>query len=112
MQQVTYKYSIFHVRYSSLGILYTLQSLVFLSSNWLSFFQIVSLLVDNSLELTDFEVNEAKAEDKNASKLRLPGHRSDVRTVCFSSDNTAVLSASGDAVKIWNRFDFSPNFTN
>ena len=31
------------------------------------------------------------------------GHRSDVRTVCFSSDNTAVLSGSHESVKIWNR---------
>ena len=30
-------------------------------------------------------------------------HRSDVRTVCFSSDNTAVLSGSHESVKIWNR---------
>ena len=78
----------------------------------LGFFQIVSLLVNNSLELTDLEVNQAAAEVKNTSKLRLPGHRSDVRTVCFSSDNTAVLSASGDAVKIWNRFVFPTSSTN
>ena len=78
----------------------------------LGFFQIVSLLVNNSLEFTDLEVNQAAAEVKNTSKLRLPGHRSDVRTVCFSSDNTAVLSASGDAVKIWNRFVFPTSSTN
>ena len=30
-------------------------------------------------------------------------YRSDVRTVCFSSDNTAVLSGSHESVKIWNR---------
>ena len=94
---------------------FTHVALVFLPSNWQSnvgFFQIVSLLVNNSLELTDLEVNQAAAEVKNTSKLRLPGHRSDVRTVCFSSDNTAVLSASGDAVKIWNRFVFPTSSTN
>ena len=35
--------------------------------------------------------------------MDLSGHRSDVRSVAFSSDNTAVLSASHEAVKIWNR---------
>lgn len=31
------------------------------------------------------------------------GHRTDIRTICFSSDNTAILTASADSVKIWNR---------
>ena len=66
-------------------------------------FQIVTLLFNNTLETTELNINETKPEVKSVSKLRLPGHRSDVRTVCFSSDNTAMLSASGDTVKIWNR---------
>ena len=43
------------------------------------------------------------AEPSQLRKLDISGHRSDVRTVCFSSDNTAILSASHKAVKIWNR---------
>ncbi|VEN48491.1 unnamed protein product [Callosobruchus maculatus] len=31
------------------------------------------------------------------------GHHSEVRAVCFSSDNLAVASGSGEAVKLWNR---------
>ncbi len=60
------------------------------------------LLVNNSLETNELDVSEKNAEVKSL-KLKLPGHRSDVRTVCFSSDNTAILSASADQMKIWNR---------
>ena len=48
-------------------------------------------------------INEKKCQPVGVAKLSLPGHRTDVRTVCFSSDNTAILSASAEGVKIWNR---------
>lgn len=32
------------------------------------------------------------------------GHRTDVRAVSFSSDNLAFATASGDSVKLWNRY--------
>ncbi|XXG49713.1 hypothetical protein AAC387_Pa02g3814 [Persea americana] len=34
--------------------------------------------------------------------IDLPGHRSDVRSVALSSDNTLLLSTSHNAAKIWN----------
>ncbi|XP_068652601.1 uncharacterized protein [Aristolochia californica] len=34
--------------------------------------------------------------------IDLPGHRSDVRSVSLSSDNTLLMSTSHNAVKIWN----------
>ena len=37
------------------------------------------------------------------STLSIPGHRTDVRTLCFSSDKIALASASGESLKIWNR---------
>ncbi|XP_053144476.1 WD repeat-containing protein 3 [Hemicordylus capensis] len=37
------------------------------------------------------------------SKITIGGHRSDVRTLAFSSDNIAILSAAAESVKIWNR---------
>ena len=46
------------------------------------------------------------AKSNEAEKIRSfdhAGHRSDVRTVAFSSDNTAILSASHESLKIWNR---------
>ncbi|XP_070568962.1 WD repeat-containing protein 3-like [Ptychodera flava] len=65
--------------------------------------RIVFLLGNNSLESFVLSTIEKKPEPTNHSLLSMPGHRNDVRTVCFSSDDTAVLSASGESVKIWNR---------
>lgn len=39
--------------------------------------------------------------------LDTPGHRTDVRTLCFSSDSTAFVSASGDSMKVWNRMNLT-----
>jgi len=36
-----------------------------------------------------------------------PGHRTDVRTICFSPDSTAFISASGDCMKVWNRLSLN-----
>ncbi|KAL5981824.1 Dip2/Utp12 protein [Asimina triloba] len=44
-------------------------------------------------------------QDSAATKtlvVDLPGHRSDVRSVSLSSDNTLLMSTSHNAVKIWN----------
>ncbi|XP_006813674.2 WD repeat-containing protein 3 [Saccoglossus kowalevskii] len=65
--------------------------------------KILLLLANNTLEVFSLSIGEKKPEPSNKSSLGMPGHRSDVRTVCFSSDDTALLSASGEAVKIWNR---------
>ena len=34
--------------------------------------------------------------------LEAPGHRSDIRTVALSSDDSLMLSGSNNEVKIWN----------
>ncbi len=65
---------------------------------------LVTLLTANNLVeqyTTDFE--DKSAEASAGSKISQPGHRSDVRTVAFSSDNTAILSGSHESVKFWNR---------
>nr|XP_021404578.1 WD repeat-containing protein 3 isoform X2 [Lonchura striata domestica] len=46
-------------------------------------------------------VTNVKASSK--IKITIGGHRSDVRTLAFSSDNIAILSAAAESVKIWNR---------
>ena len=66
-------------------------------------FQVVALLASNILESCMVDINDKKAAATGISKLSIPSHRTDVRTMSFSSDNTAILSASGDAVKVWNR---------
>ncbi len=50
----------------------------------------------------DLEERGADAEAKGGA-VSQQGHRSDVRSVAFSSDNTAILSGSHEAVKIWSR---------
>ena len=39
------------------------------------------------------------------SSIHRNGHRSEVRTLGFSSDSNSILSASGEQVKLWSRSD-------
>ncbi|KAM8976598.1 WD repeat-containing protein 3 isoform 1-T1 [Pelodytes ibericus] len=68
--------------------------------------KVIVLLQNNSLECYSLPAEPAAAglaESARGSRLTIAGHRSDVRTLSFSSDNIAMLSASAEAVKIWNR---------
>ncbi|GLH05971.1 Lissencephaly-1 homolog [Gryllus bimaculatus] len=65
--------------------------------------RIVAALQDNSIEM--YSLKEA-VKDTECSILRTissQGHRSIVRAVAFSSDNLAIISASGESIKMWNR---------
>ncbi|GAB4833568.1 Dip2/Utp12 protein [Ancistrocladus abbreviatus] len=55
-------------------------------------------LNNNSLEIYSIESNAAK----QTLAIELLGHRSDVRSLTLSSDNTLLMSTSHNAVKIWN----------
>lgn len=61
--------------------------------------KVALLLQNNTVETFSVKASDAS----KTARLTLGGHRTDVRTLAFSSDNLAVLSASGDTVKIWNR---------
>ncbi|CAH1798543.1 unnamed protein product, partial [Owenia fusiformis] len=64
----------------------------------------ITLLNNNTLEVFCVDTTEKQSgESISKGRLSIQGHRSDVRTMCFSSDNTALASASGEALKIWNR---------
>ena len=63
----------------------------------------MALLNNNSVESWGVNTVDRTGTASIDSRLLVPGHRTDVRTVSFSSDNTAMLTASSDAVKIWNR---------
>ena len=66
---------------------------------------ILVLLANNQVEQFRIILDDG-AKDNEVEKIKTfdhAGHRSDVRTVAVSSDNTAILSASHEAVKIWNR---------
>ena len=64
----------------------------------------MALLKNNSIETCTLNVAERKPEASITSQLLMPGHRTEPRTVAFSSDNTAVLSASADSLRVWNRY--------
>ncbi|XP_029968522.1 WD repeat-containing protein 3 [Salarias fasciatus] len=65
--------------------------------------KVALLLQNNTVETYSLKMADQTPAATKTSRLTLGGHRSDVRTLAFSSDGLAVLSASGDAVKVWNR---------
>lgn len=58
---------------------------------------------NNSIELYSLHTEEKKPEVKRLRSITAHGHRTDVRAICFSSDNLAFATVSGDSVKLWNR---------
>ncbi|KAM4873146.1 WD repeat-containing protein 3 [Thomomys bottae] len=65
--------------------------------------KVVFLLQNNLIELYTLHTSLAAPQPSRTSRVVTGGHRSDVRTLSFSSDSTAVLSAAAESVKIWNR---------
>lgn len=66
--------------------------------------KIVLLLQNNIIELHTVNLSAQVPQAVRASRITIGGHRSDVRTLAFSSDNIAVLSGAAESVKIWNRY--------
>ncbi|XP_015606327.1 WD repeat-containing protein 3 [Cephus cinctus] len=58
---------------------------------------------NNSIELHSIMTADNDPEVRCLRTITSHGHRKDVRAVCFSSDNLAFATASGDSVKLWNR---------
>ncbi|XP_028992625.1 WD repeat-containing protein 3 [Betta splendens] len=65
--------------------------------------KVALLLQNNTIETYSLKTADQTPTANKTARLTLGGHRTDVRTLAFSSDNLAVLSASGDTVKVWNR---------
>ncbi|XP_062450929.1 WD repeat-containing protein 3 isoform X2 [Rhea pennata] len=65
--------------------------------------KIVLVLQNNIIESYNLNLSAQVPQAVRASKITIGGHRSDVRTLAFSSDNIAILSAAAESVKIWNR---------
>ncbi|KAI0069150.1 WD-repeat-containing protein [Artomyces pyxidatus] len=63
-------------------------------------------LSNNALEVYNLpqptKSKDAIPEATRLYSLDLPGHRTDVRTLCLSSDDTLLASASHGSLKIWN----------
>lgn len=60
-------------------------------------------LNNNSIDLYSLFTEQKDGQVNHLRSIVSHGHRSDVRAVCFSSDNLALATASGDSVKLWNR---------
>ncbi|XP_066542654.1 WD repeat-containing protein 3 [Hoplias malabaricus] len=65
--------------------------------------KIALLLQNNTVEMYTVKTSEKNPAGTKTSRLTLGGHRTDARTLAFSSDNIAILSASAETVKVWNR---------
>ncbi|XP_018493738.1 WD repeat-containing protein 3 [Galendromus occidentalis] len=66
-------------------------------TNWL----ILVALRNNAIDLIDVSLDD-EGEPQLRDTLRHLGHRSDVRSVCFTSDNAGILSASAEQLKLWS----------
>ena len=111
------------------GISYQLSDLIESSSSVKSTYKVKSLsfspskskdgshkvlvaTASNTLEVYRvLSVDPVSLEDRNVltkqSVLELHGHRSDVRSLCISSDCQTIASCSAEGVKIWSAKTFS-----
>jgi U3 small nucleolar RNA-associated protein 12 len=72
--------------------------------------RVACLLVNNKIEVYSIDIKKQINDIEPPSliySIVSPGHRTDVRTLSFSSDSTAIASASGDCLKVWNRMSLS-----
>ncbi|XP_022656583.1 WD repeat-containing protein 3-like isoform X2 [Varroa destructor] len=63
-------------------------------------------LKSNALDIMELYFEEKKEPAKVVDSLRHLGHRTDVRTLCFTSDNAGIISASGEQLKLWSAQSF------
>ncbi|XP_072932107.1 WD repeat-containing protein 3 [Epargyreus clarus] len=59
-------------------------------------------LANNTVELHSLKIADG-SEVQCLKQITQPGHQKEPRCVAISSDNLAILSASADSIKMWNR---------
>ncbi|KAI0750905.1 WD-repeat-containing protein [Daedaleopsis nitida] len=68
--------------------------------------QLFVALSNNALEVYSIppptKSKDAAPEASRVFSVDLPGHRTDVRTLCLSSDDALLASASNGSLKVWN----------
>jgi U3 small nucleolar RNA-associated protein 12 len=74
--------------------------------------KVACILHNNQIEIYSFSVFKNVHLNMNQtpallSAITMPGHRTDVRTLCFNSDSSSFISASGDSLKVWNRMSLN-----
>ncbi|CAH1105470.1 unnamed protein product [Psylliodes chrysocephalus] len=60
-------------------------------------------LSNNAVELFTINSSIKDSESKHLRSILNHGHRTEMRSVCFSSDNLAIVSGSAESIKLWNR---------
>lgn len=68
-------------------------------------FQIVALTLNNKLDIRSLNIQDKTSEQ--LPSIDKSAHRTEVRCLAFSSDDMLIASGSGEALKIWNRFEES-----
>jgi len=68
----------------------------------------VMVLGNNMVEQVKSELGGHSDPPSLHSRVELMGHRSDVRSLAWSSDNTALATGSSECVKVWNRQSLVP----
>jgi U3 small nucleolar RNA-associated protein 12 len=62
---------------------------------------IMVTLTNNSIEMHNVSTLDTK-ETSVVCSLDMQGHRSDVRSIVFSSDDEVLMTCSSDTIKLWN----------
>jgi len=62
--------------------------------------RLILSLTNNSLEIWD--IKEGEASPEKSQVLDTAGHRSDIRALALSSDDSLCASASSSGIKLWN----------
>ena len=65
--------------------------------------RIGTTFANNLVRMYSLDIHEKHPEHKLVRSITQQGHHSECRSVCFSSDNLAIASGSGESLKLWNR---------
>ena len=69
--------------------------------------KILMVLANNQMEVVKIDSATIGSDAEIAITIDNLGHKSHVRTLAFSHDNTAILTASSEGLKLWNRDSFA-----
>ena len=73
--------------------------------------QVAALLNNNSVQVSDVEMVDAhNVKCSGTASIDRGGHRTEVRTLAFSSDSNMILTASAEQAKLWSRCAFYRHF--
>lgn len=67
-------------------------------------FRIAIIQANNTVNMYRSNIVDKQSVPSILRSISSMGHHSEVRAVCFSSDNLAIASGSAESVKVWNRY--------